>query len=240
MLSRLGGGRPQPVEGPTPTQVATHSHILIAPYYSSGSGETCTNAEVPLPVVTSKNRFGMVVPVTHSQGGNRASNTETDPVPTLTTAKGGEFAVVIPVTHAGGPDRAQDATGPAPLPGITGANRGELAFISAQFGEAEGQAPRVHDLDEPATTGMTLGHGALVEPTPQYDILFRMLEPHELAAAMGFTTDDATYEFAGNKTQKIKQIGNAVSVRKMRACVASIMADAAPRKAANPIAIAAE
>lgn len=60
-----------------------------------------------------------------------------------------------------------------------------------------------------------------------------MLEPHELAAAMGFDTEDAAYEFAGTKTDKIKQIGNAVSVRKMQACVRAIMADAAPARRAG-------
>jgi DNA (cytosine-5)-methyltransferase 1 len=54
-----------------------------------------------------------------------------------------------------------------------------------------------------------------------------MLEPHELAAAMGFTTEDQSYEFAGTKTEQIKQIGNAVSVAMMKAEVKAIMADAA-------------
>ncbi len=55
-----------------------------------------------------------------------------------------------------------------------------------------------------------------------------MGEPHELAAAMGFKTEDARYAFTGTKTEQIKQIGNAVSVAKMKACVSAIMADAAP------------
>jgi DNA (cytosine-5)-methyltransferase 1 len=53
----------------------------------------------------------------------------------------------------------------------------------------------------------------------------------ELAAAMGFSTEEAAYEFAGTKTEQIKQIGNAVSVAKMRACVKALMADAAPKRA---------
>ncbi|MNE78294.1 hypothetical protein D3C80_1746850 [compost metagenome] len=61
-----------------------------------------------------------------------------------------------------------------------------------------------------------------------------MLEPHELAAAMGFTTEEQAYEFAGTKTDQIKQIGNAVSVAKMKACVGSLMADAVPRARAKP------
>ena len=223
VMSRQGEGAPRSVDEPTPTQVAKHSHVLISPYYGTGSGETCNSADEPLPTVTSKGRFGMVVPVTHSKGGNGARDVA-EPIPTLTTAKGGEFAIVMPVTHDDGSARMRDAAAD-PLPTVTGANRGELAFISAAFGEREGQAPRVHGLDDPAPTICATGRVNLVEAAPEYDILFRMLEPHELAAAMGF---DA-YDFAGTKTQKIKQIGNAVSVKKMKACVGALMADAAPK-----------
>ena len=194
VLSRHAEGAARPVSQPTPTQVAKHSHLLISPYYGSGSGETCASGEDPLPTATAKARFGMVVPITHADGGNRARDAEVDPLPTITTA-----------------------------------HRGELAFIAAQFGEREGQAPRVHDIEEPAPTLCATGRVNLVEGTETYDILFRMLEPHELAAAMGFNDEERRYEFTGTKTEQIKQIGNAVSVAKMRACVAAIMADAVPR-----------
>lgn len=239
VLSQASGGAPRSVGDPIPTQTtggAGGSHALIAPYYGSGSGETCKSADAPLDTITSKERHSLIVPVTHSQATNGARNVA-DPIPTVTTAKGGEFAVVMPVTHAGGHDRVQD---PAtdPLPTVTGANRGELAFIAAQFGEREGQAPRVHDIENPAPTIAATGHVNLVEGVEgeqrQYDILFRMLEPHELAAAMGFTSDEYAYEFAGTKTEKVKQIGNAVSVAKMKACVSAICADAAPKQAAKP------
>jgi DNA (cytosine-5)-methyltransferase 1 len=202
IMSRHAEGAPRSVDEPTPTQVAKQSHLLISPYYGSGSGETCTSGSEPLPTVTSKGRFGMVVPITHADGSNRARDVDTDPLPTLTTA-----------------------------------NRGELAFITAQHGERPGQAPRVHDIDQPAPTIAARGHVDLVEATAEYDILFRMLEPHELAAAMGFTGDDAAYEFAGTKTEQIKQIGNAVSVAKMKACVKAIMADAAAGRKAKRAAI---
>ncbi len=233
LLSRQGEGAPRSTDEPTPTQVAKHSHILISPYYGSGSGETCNSAEEPLPTITVKGRFGMVVPVTNKNGGPSARDIEVDPVPTMTTAKGGEFAVVVPLTHAGGDDRVLDVNG-QPLPTITGANRGELAFITAQHGERQGQSPRIHDIGNPVPTIAASGHTDLVEPGPEYDILFRMLEPHELASAMGFNTEETTYEFAGTKTQKIKQIGNAVSVAKMKACVGALMADAAPKRTEKP------
>jgi DNA (cytosine-5)-methyltransferase 1 len=238
ILSQASGGAPRSVGDPVPTAPTGGAHALIAPYYGSGSGETCTRDEDSLPTVTAKARFGLVVLVTNSNGGAQPRDVRTDPLATMTTAKGGEFAVVIPVTHAGGLDRAIDPQTDG-LPTITGANRGELAFITAQFGERDGQSPRVHDIDEPAPTIAATGHINLIEAGPHYDILFRMLEPHELAAAMGFTTDDATYEFAGTKTEKIKQIGNAVSVAKMKACVASMMADAAPKRAADLVPLAA-
>lgn len=203
VLSQASGGSPREVSEPLPTSTtggAGGAHALITAYYgASQNGSGVTSGEDPLPTVTVKDRFG----------------------------------IVVPVTHAGGESRALDVNGD-PLPTVTGANRGELAFITAQHGEREGQAPRVHSLDNPAPTIAATGHIDLVEPDLEgFDILFRMLEPHELAAAMGFSTEDQQYEFAGTKTDKIKQIGNAVSVSKMKACVGAIMADAAPKLKAN-------
>jgi DNA (cytosine-5)-methyltransferase 1 len=242
VLSQGAGGVPRDVAAPVPTILGGGAHALISPYYGSGSGETCTSVEAdPLPTATAKARFGMVVPVTNGNGGPGPRSTE-QPVATMTTAKGGEFAVVMPVTHADRSDRVRGAG--EPLPTVTGANRGELAFITAQHGEREGQTPRVHSVDEPAPTIAASGHTDLVmveqvaDGLGGYDILFRMLEPHELAAAMGFTSEDQAYEFAGTKTDQIKQIGNAVSVKKMKACVGALMADAAPRRRAKPAAAA--
>lgn len=196
ILPQGGGGIGRETGQPTPTIATDGAHALIAPYYGSGSGETCKDTDQPLDTVTAKARFAMVTPV----------------------------------THAGGEDRAQGVE--TPLPTVTGANRGELAFITAQFGEREGQAPRVHDINEPAPAITATGHVnlAMVELTDGYDILFRMLEPHELAAAMGFNDEESKYEFAGTKTDQIKQIGNAVPVGTATALVSAIMADAAPAK----------
>jgi DNA (cytosine-5)-methyltransferase 1 len=233
ILSRQACGAPRSTDDPMCTNTAQHSPVLIAPYYGSGSGETCSSGEDPLPSITTKDRFGMVVPITHTKGSNQARDVD-DPMPTMTTAKGGEFAIVMPVTHAGQhrPRNVDDE----PLQTVTGAHRGELAVITAQHGERAGQAPRVHSVDEPVPTIAAQGHTDMAEGIvtavrdgERYDILFRMLEPHELAAAMGFTSDDQEYEFAGTKTEQIKQIGNAVSVAKMKACVGAIMADAAPK-----------
>ncbi len=59
-----------------------------------------------------------------------------------------------------------------------------------------------------------------------------MLEPHELAAAMGFTSEEAAYEFAGTKTDIIRQIGNAVPVNTAAALVGALVAPSTIAKVA--------
>lgn len=226
VLSQASGGSPRSVDDPIPTITtggAGGAHALIAPYYGSGSGETCGTVDNPLPTVTAKPRFGLVVPVTNSNGGPTPRSID-DPIPTMTTAKGGEFAMVMPVTH--GDDKGRFRSADEPLPTVTGAHRGELAFIAAAFGERPGQAARVHDIDEPTPTICATGRVQLVEPVAEgrrFDIRFRMLEPHELARAMGFHDDETAYKFCGNKTQITRQIGNAVPVATAAALVRAIM-----------------
>lgn len=195
VLSQASGGAPRGVSHPLPTIVTGGEQgsgtALISPYYGGGSGLTCSTTEEPLPTATAKARFGLVVPITHSDGSNRARSVD-QPLPTLTTA-----------------------------------HRGELAFISAAFGEREGQAPRIHPLDEPAPTICAQGRINLVEPDVEHwDILFRMLQPHELAAATGFIERGVrSYHFTGNKTEVTKQIGNAVPVNTSAALVTALMSE---------------
>lgn len=51
------------------------------------------------------------------------------------------------------------------------------------------------------------------------DVLMRMLQPHELAAAQGFPPN---YKFQGNRTEIVRQIGNAVPCGLARALVAAV------------------
>lgn len=223
-----GKTRAHSIDEPTPAANCDGGGYLVEPFVlSQASGGSPRAVSEPLPTSTTGGAGGAHALISAYYGANSTCSSDEDPLPTVTTKD--RFGIVVPVTHAGGKDRALDVNVDG-LPTITGANRGELAFITAQFGEREGQAPRTHDLDDPLPVGPTLGQGGLIEPAEHYDILFRMLEPHELAAAMGFNTEDQEYEFAGTKTDKIKQIGNAVSVRKMKACVGAIMADATPKR----------
>jgi len=69
------------------------------------------------------------------------------------------------------------------------------------------------------------------------DIRFRMLEPRELAAAMGFPAD---YAFTGNRTDVVRQIGNAVAVQTARwLCLALLGGTVGPATLPEAEAVAA-
>jgi DNA (cytosine-5)-methyltransferase 1 len=82
-------------------------------------------------------------------------------------------------------------------------------YVSKYYGTGACQP-----IDEPLDTVTTKDRFGLVEPylipvgEGRYlGIHFRMLQPHELAAAQGFAR---SYKFHGNKSTQVKQIGNAV------------------------------
>lgn len=266
VLAQASGGTARPVAEPVPTITAGGNgaaHALIAPYYGSGSGETGRSDAEPLPTITTKARFALAQPILMPQRSDHdPSRTVDDPLPTITTVS--RIGMIVPVTHGGGSSRSHGMD--APLPTLTCANRGELAFVTPGFSEREGQAPRTHDLDAPLPTICAQGHMhlaepalvvmhgrsdvasvdhpaptitgtshlAVAEPAPQYDILFRMLQPHELAAAMSFDALGRPYDFAGTKADVIRQIGNAVPVRGARALVAAMLHDLTPAQRTRP------
>ena len=74
---------------------------------------------------------------------------------------------------------------------------------------------------EPLRTLTTTGHQSLLESqTPAVeDCVFRMLEPHEIAAGMAFTDG---YVVLGNKREKVRQLGNAVTPPAARDLIAAV------------------
>jgi DNA (cytosine-5)-methyltransferase 1 len=81
---------------------------------------------------------------------------------------------------------------------------------------------------DPMSTILTSGAEALCEPfvfkrgDDEYilDIRYRMLQPMELAKAMGFPEN---YLWYGSKTQVVRQIGNAVPVNTAKAIIKCLM-----------------
>jgi DNA (cytosine-5)-methyltransferase 1 len=98
-----------------------------------------------------------------------------------------------------------------PVPTIRGRNGHGLVepFIVHYYGNGDAVPTRI-----PLATVTTKDRFALVEGKAGLDITLRMLHPRELAAAQGFPSG---YDFAGTKTDQVKQIGNAVPVGLARA-----------------------
>lgn len=106
-----------------------------------------------------------------------------------------------------------------PLPTIATSGAVSLIepFLVAYYGTG-----RAESVARPVPTITTRDRFALIEPRLQ-DLRLRMLQPHELAAAMSFPSG---YQFAGTRTEQIRQIGNAVPVSTARALCRGILEQA--------------
>jgi DNA (cytosine-5)-methyltransferase 1 len=123
------------------------------------------------------------------------------PLPTL-TAGGGHFGLVQPVGR--------------PLSTI--ATRGADALVEPLLIEYYGNG-MAKPISQPIPTLTTHDRLGLLQRYGM-DILYRMLQPSELAAAMGFPRG---YLFAGKQADIVKQIGNAVPVNTAQALVRCLL-----------------
>jgi DNA (cytosine-5)-methyltransferase 1 len=189
----------------------------------TGSGlDRAYTLDDPLRTITTENRFALVQPflVPHygeREGQEPRTHSIGEPCPTIPASGGGKFGLVEPfILHQDAPGRPRGLD--EPVPTIRPRNGQGLArpFIVPYYGTS-GPA----SAEDPLATVTTKERFALVDGHPvALDITFRMLQPHELSAAQGFP---AGYQFAGNKGDQVKQIGNAVPVGTARALALSAM-----------------
>jgi DNA (cytosine-5)-methyltransferase 1 len=182
----------------------------------------------PLSVVsTSGAHHGLVAPwlVQVNHEGEDASRVRSmdKPMPTVCGNRG-EWAMcdakaLLP-QQSGGILRSVEE--PAPTIATGGAVALVEPFLIEYYGTGGAES-----VEQPLNAVTTKDRHALVRPVvvidgQRYllDIRFRMLQPHELAAAQGFRRE---YQFTGNKSEQVKQIGNAVPRRLVRAIVAAVL-----------------
>ncbi|WP_316191633.1 MULTISPECIES: DNA cytosine methyltransferase [unclassified Bradyrhizobium] len=211
------------LDGPLPTIAAAGNHIGLAQpiLIKQNFRRDTTSVDEPVSTIMTQARIGLVEPFVLSQASGGAARAVNEPLPTATTD--GAIALISPYYGSGSGETC--VTVERPLPTATAKPRFGLVLPITHSCTSN----RARDVDAaplPTLTTANRGELALVEAGAGYDILFRMLEPHELAAAMGFNDGARVYDFAGTKTEKVKQIGNAVSVKLMRACVTAMMSDA--------------
>lgn len=212
------------VDDPLYTATTAQEQALVTPFlvplYGEREGQDPRTHSVDEPVPTipasGGGKFGVVEPFIVVQRNHNAPKTLDDPVPALCT--GNHIGLVTPfLIPAGGPKvnpRSVDD------PVNTVLTRDHMAIVEpflVKFNRTGG----AQTVDEPLDTIPTKDRFGLVLPQVDgyvLDVHFRMLQPHELAAAMGFPPD---YEFSGNREDKVRQVGNAVPVNLARAlCMA--------------------
>ena len=223
VLSQHASGTARSVDEPTPGIVTVNRTQLVQaaePFVlAQGEGSEGRPVSQPSPTIPCGGAHALVAPYYGSGSGLTAKSVD-DPLDTIPTVD--RFGLIVPVTNMNGGNVARSAE--QPFPTIVPSKGGHLAFITSAFGERDGQMPRIRAIESPAPTIAAQGYVPLVDASDDDDILYRMLQPPELARATSFPDD---YQFAGNKTEVTRQIGNAVPIKMARALVRAALWDLA-------------
>ena len=266
VLANRAHNVPRSVDDPIPALTTSGGGgiMLVAPtaqpfILGQHSGSVARSANEPLPTIATDGAISMTAPILTPYYGNGTPASVERPLPTVTTKA--RFGLCSPLVVPYGP-RANARSVDAPLVTITTADRLAVCtpslepFLVPNFGEAPGQAPRVHSVADPLPAVTSRGAGQLVMPTiacqeiPEgvdprrlvlldgqlhlLDLRYRMLAPRELARAMGFDDTESEYEFVGNVGEVTRQIGNAVACNLAAALVGAILGDGAIVDGARP------
>lgn len=240
LVNMKGKSKASGIEQPAPTQT-TREHLYLAepeafilPHRMFDQGHP-DSIDAPLRTIVGKNGRHIrvcepvLVPFFGEREGQEPRAHSVDaPLPAVTGQGAGAVvdAVLVDVNHGDDPGekngharRAQSIE--QPVNGITAARRGKglAECIVKYYGTAKAQSTR-----QPLATVTAKDRFALVETeqgTFGLDIRLRMLEPHELAAAMSFPKG---YKFSGRRKEEIvKQIGNAVPVMTAQALATAVL-----------------
>lgn len=167
---------PRPVDEPMPTITAESGSggmALVEPTaepFVLGQ-QSCGVARLvdePLPTIATGGAISLTEPTIIPYYGTGVADRVDEPLATVTTKA--RFGLCCPLVVPYGP-RAEARDAGQPLPTVLTRDRLGVCvptaepFLVPQFGEAEGQAPRVHDLHAPLPAVTSHGAGALVAPS---------------------------------------------------------------------------
>jgi DNA (cytosine-5)-methyltransferase 1 len=153
--------------------------------------------------------------VRYNGGENRIHSVD-DPLPVLDTSN--RYGLVQPFIPQHSCGEVRPTTGPL----STVATRGAIGLVEPLIMEYYGNG-KCQPVSKPIPTLSTRDRFALITPE-NVRIGFRMLKPHELAAAQSFPKE---YIFTGNRGEIVKQIGNAVCPKIAEALTANYMKELA-------------
>lgn len=224
--SHAQGDRSSGMTEALPTQTGQLGRgLVVPPFLVSVNHSTDRSRDVtePAPTVMPQGNPGVVTPpyLVDLRGENAPRET-TDPLSTVVSS-GNHHGVVVPFlssyygTGDGSPiDEA--------VPTVPTRDRHALVlapFLVGIYGAQGQKVPAPIEKASPTMTGTRTW--ALAQPgeTPAVeDCGFRMLQPHEIGAAMAFPR---SYTVLGNQREQVKQYGNAVTPPVMRMLVERVL-----------------
>lgn len=197
------GNRSRPVTDPLATQGTTAQHALAQPpgfqimasNTGSDSPSRVRGLDEPTFTATTSNTTGLVIPLRNN--GNAYPTSEA----LGTVAANGNHHGLLMRNNQGGAEMVTPVTEPA----RTVTTAGHQSLLMPYYGQS---VPR--PADRPIGTVTTRDRHALIDPDVAVDDCgFRMLEPHEIAAAMAFP--DGYIPGSLSKKDRVKLAGNAVT-----------------------------
>lgn len=224
LVKLRGTGTAASLQRPTPSVTAGGTHLgLCEPFLvevahgngadGNGDGRRAQSIRAPLKTVCgNRGSVALCEPFILPNEGFFRGNVArpiTMPLNTVTAGRGAG-ALIQPCLL---PQQSCGVLRPVSEPAPTVATSGAIGLVEPYLVKyyGTGGATSVRDPLDTVTTKERFG---LVRPMIELhgekyllEIYFRMLQPHELALAQGFPPN---YQFVGNKTETIRQIGNAV------------------------------
>jgi DNA (cytosine-5)-methyltransferase 1 len=184
---------------PMRTMTARAESALVVP--SGGTWrEDAISAGEPFAAVTTRETDALVVPY---YGSSQSASSADEPLGTLTTKD--RYGVAFIAELRGGGSNSRDVREPLATVTASGNHHMLVRHNTARGNPAQMCTPA----SEPARTITTAGHQSLVSIERQVDdCRFRMLEPHEIQAAMAF---ESSYRVLGNRRERVRQLGNGVT-----------------------------
>lgn len=182
-------------------------------------------AEPFAPMLTADHQGIVLIPelvpfITELRGGSSDARRITEPLATV-SAGGNHHAVVLPFylkNFGDGSDPSMAHGMDEPLGTVTTQDHHSVVEPFTVTYHGKGTAHRV---TQPLPTQTSVDRHAVVEPAVTVDDCgFRMLEPEEVGRAMAFADD---YVVLGNKRERVRQYGNAVTPPAMTAIVQRVI-----------------
>lgn len=230
------------VAATSPTLTVSSTPALVVPV-EGREGKVAASAGAPLRTQTARAETALVVPLrTHGTAGpvaeplrtcvagnvgqalvlpmrqnNVVKDAGVEPLDTVAAA-GNHHALIMRNNGSVG-DGGEHCTSPAePVRTLTAAGHQSVVRWDHLLLDYNGPAQPVTG---PMRTQTTVeGDGLLGPAVAVDDCYFRMLEPHEIKAAMAFAAD---YVLLGNKRERVRLAGNAVTPPAARDLIASVV-----------------